>query len=256
MKNVVAQAQSAGTDAVYVVCDVADRAMVASVAETAIARFGRIDSWINVAGVGVYARLDEIEEKDARRLFETNFWGVVYGCTIRCRTSKRSGGALITVGSEESEDVVPLQGMYATTKHAVKGYVDALRVEVENVDKAQVSITLIQPTAVNTPFPQHARNYMAEEPKLPSPMIDPQQVADAIIDAACHHQRDVKVGAMAVVNTLASTLVPRLADKLSAKYVDKQQYDEAPRNPAGILHAPGEAGQIYGSGPREPEQHA
>ena len=52
--------------------------------------------------------------------------------------------------------------MYVATKHAVKGFTDALRVEVEELDKAPVSITLIQPTAVDTPFPQHARNFEIE----------------------------------------------------------------------------------------------
>src|SRR3546814_7798366 len=72
---------------------------------------------------------------------------------------------LINIGSEVSDAVVPLQGMYSASKHAVKGFTDALRVEVEDVDKAPISITLIQPTAVDTPFPHHAKNYMDREPK-------------------------------------------------------------------------------------------
>src|SRR5437868_5868387 len=72
---------------------------------------------------------------------------------------RRQGAALINVGSEVAEAIVPLQGMYSATKHAVKGFTDALRVEVMEVDKAPVSITLIQPTAVNTPFAKHAKNY-------------------------------------------------------------------------------------------------
>jgi short-subunit dehydrogenase len=61
--------------------------------------------------------------------------------------------------------ISPFLGIYSASKHAVKGFTDALRVEIEELDKAPVSITLIQPTAVNTPFPQHARNYMDREPK-------------------------------------------------------------------------------------------
>ena len=97
-------------------------------------------------------RLDEVEDDDSRRLFDTNFWGVVYGSLAALPFLRRQGGALINVGSEVSEAIVPLQGMYSATKHAVKGFTDALRVEVMEVDKAPVSITLIQPTAVNTPW--------------------------------------------------------------------------------------------------------
>ena len=146
--------------------------------------------------------------------------------------------------------------MYSASKHAVKGFTDALRVEIEEVDKAPVSITLIQPTAVDTPYPQHARNYMDQEPKLPTPQIDPQKVADAILEAATSHQRDVKVGAGAVLNTTMAKIAPGLGDKMSAKQADRQQYDEPPRKPEGTLFKAGEGGQIHGSGGKgeDPEE--
>jgi short-subunit dehydrogenase len=162
---------------------------------------------------------------------------------------KQSRGALINVGSEVSEAVVPLQGMYSASKHAVKGFTDALRVEVVEIERSPVSITLVQPTAVDTPYPQHARNYMTREPKLPEPRIDPQKVADAILDAAQHERRDVKVGITARVNTLLAKLVPMVGDKMSAKRVSQQQYDEPPRNPEGALYQPGIDGRIKGTGP-------
>jgi NADP-dependent 3-hydroxy acid dehydrogenase YdfG len=147
-----------GGEAIAVVADVADRQQVQRIAEAAISRFGRIDTWINDAGLSIYGRLDEVSEEDSRRLFDINFWGVVNGSLAALPHLKTAGGALINVGSEVSEAVVPLQGMYSASKHAVKGFTDALRVEIEEVDKAPVSITLIQPTAVDTPFPEHARN--------------------------------------------------------------------------------------------------
>ena len=165
---------------------------------------------------------------------------------------KADGGALINVGSEVSEAVVPLQGMYSASKHAVKGFTDALRVEVEEIDKAPVSITLIQPTATNTPFPQHAKNYMDVEPKLPSPIIDPQKVAEAILSAATKPTRAIKVGMMAKVNTAASKLMPGMAEKMAAKQSKNLRSDEPPRNRDGALHIPSEStesGHIYGSGP-------
>src|ERR1044071_5454524 len=64
------------------------------------------------------------------------------------------------------------------------------------MEEALVSITLIQPTATNTPFPQHAKNYMDKEPKLPTPLDDPEDVAEAIVNAAVKPTRSKKVGAM------------------------------------------------------------
>lgn len=240
-----------GGDAIHVVADVSDREAVQRIADAAIARYGRIDTWVNDAGVSIYGRLDEVAEADSRRLFDVNFWGVVNGSLVALPLLKQSGGALINVGSEVSEAVVPLQGMYSSSKHAVKGFTDALRVEIEEVDKAPIAITLIQPTAVDTPYPQHARNYTDKEPKLPTPKIEPQQVADAILDAAQNHRRDVKVGGGAILNTLLSKVAPGLADKMSAKQADRQNYEEPPRAPGGTLHNAGHSGKQKGTGGNE-----
>lgn len=249
LKALVEQIKDIGSEAIYIVADVGDYGSMNKAAQAAVQHFGRIDTWVNNAGVSIYSRLEETEEADSHRLFETNFWGVVNGSRAALPYLKASGGALINVGSEVSDAVIPLQGMYSASKHAVKGYTDALRVELEDVEDAPISITLIQPTAVNTPFPQHAKNYMDKEPKLPTPMIEPVQVAEAILKAATSGGRDVKVGAMAVVNTTVSKLLPSLGDKISARQAKRQQEDFPPRDPEGTLYKPGHAGRIHGHAP-------
>jgi short-subunit dehydrogenase len=201
---------------------------------------------VNDAGVAIYGRLDEVDDADSRRLFDTNFWGVVYGSLVAIPHLRRNGGALINLGSEVSDAVVPLQGMYSASKHAVKGFTDALRIEVADLDKAPVAITLIQPTAVNTPYPQHARNYMDKEPKLPTPLIDPQRVLKAAIEPA----RDIKVGMMSKVNTTMAKIAPALGIKMAARQASRQQYDQPPsRDPQGALWEASGGGDIYGHRP-------
>ena len=249
LDEVASRINGSGGQAVAVTCDVADRGQVDAVARAAVERFGRIDTWANVAGLAIYGRLDEVRDEDSRRLFDINFWGVVYGSLVALPHLKKQGGALINVGSEVSEAVVPILGMYSASKHAVKGFTDALRLEIERVDKAPVSVTLIQPTAVDTPFDEHARNYMDQEADLPSPMIDPQQVADAILGAAVKPARDVKVGMMAKMNTFMSKNLPGIADRMAAKQVQNLQRDEPAEAPAGTLYTPGEAGRTHGNHP-------
>jgi len=87
---------------------------------------------------------------------------------------------------------------------------------------------------------------MEVEPKLPDPMIDPQKVADAILDAASHHRRDVKVGFNAHVHTLMSKIAPGFAERMSARQIDEQRSDEPPRRPEGTLDQPGNAGRARG----------
>ena len=253
LQEITSRISPGGAMAICVPCDVADRQQVENVAAQAVSRFGRIDTWINNAGVAIYGRLDQVSEEDNRRLFDTNFWGVVNGSLVALPYLKKQGGALINVGSEVSEAAVPLLGMYVASKHAVKGFTDSLRIEVEDIDKAPVSITLIQPTAVDTPFDEHGRNYMENEPNLPTPMIDPEKVAEAILSAATKPQRAIKVGAMSKVNTFVAKTFPGLGDRMAAKQEDSFKRDHAPtRDPEGALHQPSEqirAGSTHGHHP-------
>lgn len=257
MKQIVDELNSGskkGPRAVFVDCDVSQREQVENLARQAIASFGRIDTWVNNAGTSIYGRLDEVSEEDSRKLFDINFWGLYYGSLAALPHLKANGGALINIGSEVSEAVIGYQGMYSTTKHAVKGFTDALRVEIEQIDKAPVSITLIQPTATDTPFPQHAKNYMEQEPKLPDPLDNPDDVAKAILKAAVKPTRNKKVGALSKINTATAKLLPGIGEKMSAVQAHHQQYDEPPREPEGTLERSGEeaglAGQIRGTGGR------
>ena len=236
-----------GAEAIAVPGDVADRALVERIAQTAIERFGRIDTWVNNAGVSIYGRITQVTETDNRRLFDTNFWGVVNGSLVALPHLTKSRGSLVNVGSEVSEAVVPLQGMYSASKHAVKGFTDALRIELLH-DEVPVSITLVQPGATDTPFPQHARNYMDREPALPTPLDNPFHVAEAILQAATSDKRAIKVSTTAKMNTAMAKFAPALGDRMAAKQMDRQQYDEPPRDPEGSLHEPKRTGRTYGSG--------
>jgi short-subunit dehydrogenase len=248
LEAIVATLVKHGADAIAVEADVAERAQVQRIAEAAIGRFGRIDTWVNNAGATIYGKLEEVSEADSRRLFDVNFWGMVHGALTALPHLRRHGGALINVGSEASELAIPLQGMYSASKHAVKGFTDALRIEVEQVDGAPVSITLIEPTAVNTPLPDHARNYLERQPKLPSPQLDPHRVADAILQAATTPTRDTRVGVIASLDTAVGKMAPALADRLSVLQVPRQQRDEEPRDPQGNLFRPCGNGIVYGRG--------
>lgn len=248
LEAIVATLVQQGHEAIHVVADVAERDQVQRIADAAIDRFGRIDTWANVAGVTIYGKIEDVAEADARRLFEINFWGMVHGSLVALPHLRRHGGALINVGSEASEVAVPLQGMYSASKHAVKGFTDALRIEVAGVDDAPVSITLIEPTAVNTPLPEHARNYLDRQPKLPTPQLDPHKVAAAILEAAQTPTRETKVGLMAALDVAVEKMAPALADKVAVLQVPRQQRDEAPRDPVGnLFHARGD-GIVYGRG--------
>ncbi len=202
---------SRGGQAVSVVADVGRQEEVQRIAATAQERFGGFDTWVNNAGVSLFGRLEEIDLADARRLFDTNFWGVVHGSLAALPELKKRGGALINLGSVVSDRAFPLQGMYSASKQAVKGFTDALRVELEE-EGAPISVTLIKPTSIATPLPRHAKNYMAEEPTLPPPVYAPEIAAKAILHCAEHPEREVAVGGASKMMSVLSALAPRLMD--------------------------------------------
>jgi len=212
------------------------------IADEAVARFGGFDTWVNNAGVSIYGKLLDVPMDDMRRLFETNFWGVVYGSLVAARHLRERGGALINVGSTLSDRAIPLQGMYSASKHAVKGFTDVLRMELE-AEGAPVSVTLIKPGAIDTPYTHHAKNYMEVEPKHPAPVYAPETVAETILYCAEHAERDAFVGAGGKALSLAGKYAPRLTDKVMEFVMPgMQRGDEPPRDleDNGLYGASGE----------------
>ena len=238
----------AGGEAMPVAGDVSRREDLERVAEATLARFGAFDTWVNNAGVSAYGRLEEVSEEDGRRIFETNFWGSVYGSLIAVKHLKARGGALITVGSIASDTPLPLQGMYSASKHALQGFIDSLRIELEH-EGASVSVTLIKPASINSPFTRHAKNYTEHEPQLPPPAYPPEEVAYAILRAASHPEREIYVGGSGKLMAAASILAPRLTDKLSQLAIPLQQRPEPRQDGRGTLTRPGRDGEVHGDHP-------
>jgi NAD(P)-dependent dehydrogenase (short-subunit alcohol dehydrogenase family) len=226
-----------GGRAVAVVADVADQAAMEALAEQAVVAFDRIDTWVNNAGVSIYGRLEEVPLDDARRLFETNYWGVVHGSLAALPHLKLHGGALINLGSELSETAMPLQGHYAASKAAVKNFTDTLRMELHK-EGAPVSVTLIQPAAIDTPYPEHAMNYLGVEPKHVPPVYAPEIVADAILECAQSPHRNVRVGGAAKLFTAMEKIAPAVGDRFKERTAfDGSRTEWAPKDD-DTLYAP------------------
>ena len=190
LRRLVEEINSKGGEAVYVVADVGREEDVRRIAETAAGRFGGFDTWVNNAGVSIYGRLLDTPVEDMRRMFDTNFWGTVYGSLVAAESLRLRGGALINVGSTLSDRAIPIQGAYSASKHAVKAFTDALRMELE-AEGAPVSVTLVKPGTIDTPYRKHAKNLLEKEPALPPPAYAPEAAADAILHCAETPVRDV-----------------------------------------------------------------
>ena len=236
--------RATGSRADYVVADVATQPQVQAIAAAADRSFGGVATWINNAGVSIYGRIEDTPIADQKRLFETNYWGLVYGslAAVAHLKAREGGGTLINVGSVLSDQAVPLQGVYSASKHAVKGFTNALRMELLT-DAPQVSVTLIKPSAIDTPYREHAPNYTGAPVKNPPPVYAAPLVAEAILHAADTPTREITVGGGGRLLAVFAQLVPALAEPMyawSIPWLTKAHHHDDASIKDG-LHQPGGA---------------
>jgi short-subunit dehydrogenase len=246
LRRIASDITAAGGQAVFVIADVANPEEVDAIAAVAVETFGGIDTWVNNAGVSIFGKLTDVPMADKKRLFDVNFWGVVHGCRAALRHMKERGGAIINIGSIVSDQAMPLQGIYSASKHAVQGYTNALRMELEH-DRLPIAVTLVKPSAIDTPYLEHARNYMDAAPSFPPPVYAPELVARTILRCAEKPVRDITVGGGGRLMTLMGALAPRTTDKYFERAMFEQQKDYEGRNRTmDSLYAPKRDGRTRG----------
>ena len=229
LRQLTDEIRQKGGQAAYVVTDVGQEEEVNRLASEAIRQFGRFDTWVNNAGVSIFGLIEDVTTADMKRMFDTNFWGVVYGSRAAVHHYKKRGqaGALINVGSFFGDRATPVQSTYSASKHALHGWTDALRMELE-AEHDPVSVTLIHPGRIDTPYNEHARSYMPQQPAHRGMIYPPESVAEAILYAAAHPTRDMYVGFQAKFLTVLSALSPRLVDKIMEQYMFYSQRSDRP----------------------------
>jgi short-subunit dehydrogenase len=239
LQTLVEELNASGAEAIYVKADVGVEDEMRNVRDQALKHFGGFDTWVNNAAVSIYGKVTDVSLEDQRRLFDTNYWGVVYGSIMAADHLALKGGAIINIGSTLSDRAALIQGTYSASKHAIKGFTDALRMELEH-DGSPVSVTLIKPAAINTPYTVHARNYLPAEPNVPPPVYSPSLVAEAILYAAENPVRDLFVGGGAKALSMAGYYAPNLVDRVMERQMFRQQ-----QKPQAERHSSDEHNALY-----------
>ena len=203
-----------------------------AVARAAVERFGRIDTWAHVAGVGEFARFEDHTPDELRKVVEVDLLGPMYGARAALPHLRREGrGALVIVSSETARRAFPLLSAYCAAKHGVDGFVEALRAELQH-DGVPVSLTQVLPGAVATPFFEHARTRLGVRPSGPPPVVRAERVAAAILQAAEHPRREIVVGGAARMQLALQRLSPRLVDAVVARTAFRLERSDEPKRPA------------------------
>ncbi len=192
--------------------DVADWPTVERAAAEAVERFGRIDTWVNNAAVSVYATIEQLTVEEFRRVTEVNYLGQVHGVKAALPHLRAAGGGtIINVGSALSERAVPLQAAYCAAKHAIKGFTEALHIELQRGESG-VDVVLIEPSSMNTPLFDHARSKMGVRPVPIPPIYEPRVTAKAILHAAEHPVPVIATGGASKLFSVMERISPRLVD--------------------------------------------
>ncbi len=202
-----------GTPSV-VVTDVAEWEQVDQLAREAVNRFGRIDTWVNVAAIAGYGTVEQMSIEEIERQIQVILMSQIYGVKAALPYMKRERrGTIVNVGSVLGVRSVPLQAAYCAAKGGIKGFTESLRLELE-YEEAGINVTLILPSSVNTPLFSHARSRLGVKPKPIPPVYEPRVVAEAILFAAEHPRREIVVGGGGKMLTVMERLSPSLLDRL------------------------------------------
>ena len=226
-------ARDLGPNAAICAIDIADEGAAERIVDAATQAFGGFDTWVNCASVTSYGSLEQIGLAEHRRQFDVNYFAML-ACSLAAvrHLRERGGSAIVNVGSILSDRAVIGQPAYSAAKAAVRALTDALRMDVESAG-LPIAVTLVKPSGIHTPFPEHGRNHMVRAPRIPQVIYAPEIAADAILFAAQHPRRQIYIGGTGFASVLAAQLFPRLTDRImEAVMLRAQQSPDDPGEPA------------------------
>ncbi|MBU9673299.1 SDR family NAD(P)-dependent oxidoreductase [Planococcus sp. CP5-4] len=237
-------ANSLGPLVIPVTADVSRVKDVESLHRAAMHNFGRIDVWINNAGIGVYGPFIDTPLRDLNRTVEVNMLGTIYGSHFALRRFKEQRhGILINVSSFASKVPMPYGAAYTGSKFGVSGLSNGLYEELRLEDYPEVHICSIDPWITDTPWTEHAANYSGHE-ILVGPPDDPAKVIDAIIGLIDDPKKNLEVGGKGKATAIFGQFLPAVAKGLGGQEL-KEMIESAPAAglTSGSLHEPVEEGR-------------
>lgn len=253
LESLASEISVAGGTPLVITADVSNAVDMHKLRESTISRFGRIDGWINNAGVMATGRFEDIPLEDHQRLLDINLKGTVIGSYLAMQQFKSQGyGVLINVASIDSEVPHTYQASYSASKAGVLSLGRVLNQELRLHDERNISVVTVMPWAIDTPLWDHGANYTGHQAQLPT-LDGPEKPVNAIVRAALYPKREITVGYKAGIAYWGHRLAPDVSDLFSRHAVKKGQVEINPVTPptSGNLHTPLDKGQGVSGGIRE-----
>jgi len=228
LEAVKREVEELGASAVVAAADVADANAVFAAADLVENTFGRIDVWINDAMVTVFSPVWDMTPAEFRRVTEVTYLGFVHGTMAALRHMRPfNRGKIIQIGSALAYRGIPLPSAYCGSKHAIRGFTDSLRTELIH-DRSNISLTMMELPAVNTPQFDWARTHMPRQPRPVAPVVEPEVIARAVFDAVQHPRREYWIGLSTLKVILGNVVLPSFLDRYLAKVAFEAQETKVP----------------------------
>jgi len=222
LEGVAAECRKVGAQVVAVRADVASERDCQAVVAGAIAAFGRLDALVNNAGATMWARFEDVQDMSIlERIMQVNYMGAVY-CTHHALPFLReSRGLIVGISSLAGRTGVPTRTGYAASKHAMTGFFDSLRIELEG---SGVDVTMIYPGFVATGIRENATGPDGK-PILVSPVKEGEvmSVEDCcrrIVAAMERREREVIMTARGKIGLFLKLVAPALIDRMAKKAIE------------------------------------
>jgi short-subunit dehydrogenase len=248
LARTAAEIDAAGGQALAITADVARFDDVARIAGDTIAKFGRIDVWINNASVGEWGTVESLDIDTIDRVIAVNLLGTIYGCkAVLPHFRARGRGVIINVASGLAERAIPLLSTYSAAKAGVRGFTESLRMELA-AEKSGIAVVLVLPASINTPFYSNGRSRMGVRPHPVSVIYPPKSVAEALVRVAEKPRREVYVGMMAKALSLGQRVSPAAMDAymLQGKRMFREQLSSIPDSGQSNLFVSPEDSRVEG----------
>lgn len=182
-----------GRRAVIVQADLTDREAVATAVAEAIEGLGSIDVLVPCAAMTIYGTFEEVSPEDFDRVIDVTFIGAVNVVRAVLPELERSRGQVVAVGSLMSKLPLPMLSSYAAAKHAERGFLNTLSIELR-ARRSPVKVSILHPGAINTPVWDEMPTANGELPRRPPYGHDPDDVAEALVDLALRPRPEVSFG--------------------------------------------------------------
>jgi short-subunit dehydrogenase len=240
-----------GVRALAVPTDVSDADAVRRLAQQAVARFGRIDVWVNDAAVSLYGRVTDVPLEDFRRLVDVNVMGTVHGVHAALTHMRPRGrGVVVNVASILGEVPQPYTAAYCLSKAAVRALSVSVRSELALDGLTGIEVATVLPPTIDTPLFDQVANYSGRAVRAMPPVSSPERVARAVVGAVRSPRREVVVSTAGRLLTWQHRLTPRPVEAWMAVQTDMLQLSRrrAAADTSGNLYEPGpeSAGAVHG----------